>query len=236
MKDWMYDEFKQVGVDYMEKENTDIYDDQMTRFRDYDNEVVRFMEISGLVNAEDLIAVDMGCGTGAFSIHASKHFRKIHAVDVSTQMLGTAQSKAEAHKITNIEFHHAGFLSFQPSEQTDVIFSKWAFHHLPDFWKQAGLLNMNKMLKTDGILYLCDVVFKFEVDFETGIDAMLDDLSKNLSAQFVNETRTHIKEEYSTFDWILRGMIERAGFSIEYADTDDILAGAYLCRKTMDLR
>ncbi len=60
---------------------------------------------------------------------------------------------------------------------------------------------------------------------------MLTDLLKKHDEDFVEECKTHIKEEYSTFDWILRGMIERAGFSIERVEQDDNLADEYLCKK-----
>ncbi len=231
MKDWIYDESKHVGVDYSQKSNVDIYDDQMESFRDYENEVEIFIEKSGVSDPQNLITIDIGCGTGAFSIHASKYFKKICAVDVSVEMLKIAKSKAKVDKIDNIEFFNSGFLQFQPNTKADVIFSKWALHHLPDYWKQAALLNMNKMLKLDGILFLSDVVFKFDPDFEKNTDTFLDELARDFNKDFVEETKTHIKDEYSTFDWILQGLIERAGFKIEKSNTEDSLAYEYFCRK-----
>ena len=38
--------------------------------------------------------IDMGCGTGAFAIHAAPYYRRIHAVDVSQAMLCRARRKA----------------------------------------------------------------------------------------------------------------------------------------------
>ncbi|NIP43262.1 MAG: hypothetical protein GWN61_11335, partial [candidate division Zixibacteria bacterium] len=68
-------------------------------------------------------------------------------------------------------------------------------------------------------------------DYEANTDAFLKKLSEDFSKEFVNETKTHIKDEYSTFDWILQGMIERAGFKIERTYTEDILSSEYFCRK-----
>jgi ubiquinone/menaquinone biosynthesis C-methylase UbiE len=231
MKDWIYDEYRHVGVDYSQKTNATIYDDQMESFRDYENEARIFIEKLGASEAKSLTAVDIGCGTGAFSIHASKYLKKIYAVDVSEEMLKIAKYKAEINEISNIEFCHSGFLQFQPNEKADVVFSKWALHHLPDYWKQAALLNINKMLKPSGILFLSDVVFKFAPDFEKSTDILLDELSKDFSKDFVEETKVHIRDEYSTFDWILQGLIERAGFHIEKSNTEDCLASEYFCRK-----
>ena len=146
-------------------------------------------------------------------------------------MLNAASTKAKEKNIGNIEFHHSGFLPFQPKEKADIINTKWAFHHLPDYWKQAGLLNMNKMLKINGILFMSDVVFKSDPDYEANIDILISQLSQDFSKEFVNEVKIHIRDEYSTFDWVLQGLIERAGFNVEQVNTDDILESEYVCRK-----
>jgi ubiquinone/menaquinone biosynthesis C-methylase UbiE len=235
MKEWMYDEFTHVGVDYSQQDQADLYDDQMERFRDYDAEAKAFVETMGTPHPEALTVVDLGCGTGAFSIHAAQYLKKVYAVDVSEAMLAIAQSKATAKGIHNIEFCHAGFLQFQVSTPVDVVFSKWAFHHLPDYWKQAALFNINRMLKMDGVFMLTDLVFRYDPDYEQTIDAMIHDLSKNFDEAFIQETRVHIRDEYSTFDWILRGLIERAGFSLEHVNAEDMLASEYICRKYRSL-
>lgn len=231
MKDWIYDETKHVGVDYSQEENTTVYDEQMVGFRDYEQETKTFLKKLNASNTKDLTAVDIGCGTGAFSIHASRYLKKIYAVDVSKEMLSIVKAKAEAHDIENIEFINSGFLRFQPKEQVDVVFSKWAFHHLSDYWKQAALFNINKMLKPDGLFILSDLVFTCDPDFEKNTDTWLEELSNEFDEEFVEETKIHIRDEFSTFDWILQGLIERAGFKIEESQTDNKLAYEYICRK-----
>ncbi len=235
LKDWMYNEFNQVGVDYSENETVNEYDSEMESFRDYEQEVEAFLEKLNISDPGKLTVIDIGCGTGAFSIHAAKHFKQIHAVDVSKEMINAASAKAEAKNIKNIEFHNSGFLQFQPKMEADIINTKWAFHHLPDYWKQVGLLNMNKMLKLDGIMFMSDVVFKFDPDYEANTDTLIRQLSKDFSEDFINEVKIHIRDEYSTFDWVLQGLIERAGFSIEQMNTDDVLESEYVCRKVQSL-
>ena len=231
MRDWVYNEFEHVGVDYSQTTNAGIYDEQMESFRNYEEEAKLFIEKLSISEPQKITVIDIGCGTGAFSIHASKYLKKIYAVDVSIEMIRIAKSKAKVAGIKNIEFCNSGFLQFQPDTKADVVFSKWAFHHLPDYWKQAALLNINKMLKPDGIFLLSDLIFKFDSDFEKNTDDMFDELSKNFSKEFIEETKGHIRDEYSTFDWILEGLIERAGFNIEKSNTEDSLASEYYCRK-----
>lgn len=230
MKDWLYDESVHVGVDYSQDDHADIYDAQMD-FRDYEGEVAAFLEKAGIDAPETLIAADIGCGTGAFTIHAAKRFKKVYAVDVSDAMQEIARSKAEQDGIGNIEFVRAGFLRFMPDEPVDVVNTKWAFHHLPDYWKQAALLRINGMLKPGGLLYLTDVVFHFDTDWENGQQRLIDTVADDFDEEFAAETKLHIKEEFSTFDWILRGMIERAGFQIVHKNEDDQLSTEYICRK-----
>jgi ubiquinone/menaquinone biosynthesis C-methylase UbiE len=231
MKDWTYDEFAHVGIDYSKKENVINYDTQMKSFRDYDEEAKTFLGKLNAPNPEELTAIDIGCGTGAFSIHAAKYFKRIYAVDVSQGMLDTVSSKARARNIDNIEYIHSGFLQFQPPEEVDIVYTKWVFHHLTEFWKQAALLNMNKMLKPGGILFLADFVFEFSSDYNAKIDDLLRGLSKDFSKEFIEEAKVHIRDEYSTFDWVIEGMLERAGFRIESSNTENKLASEYFCRK-----
>ncbi len=203
----------------------------MESFRDYDDEVKLLIDKLGAANPKELTAIDIGCGTGAFAIHAAKYLKKVYAVDVSENMLNIAKSKAESRGIDNIEFCNSGFLQFQVSSKVDVVISKWAFHHLPDYWKQVALLNINGLLKMDGIFLLTDLVFTFDPDYEKPVEAMINGLSNALGKDLINETKIHIRDEYSTFDWILHGLIKRAGFRIEKLNAENSLASEYLCRK-----
>jgi ubiquinone/menaquinone biosynthesis C-methylase UbiE len=235
MKDWMYNEFNQVGTDYSKEHIVSEYDLEMGQFRDYDQEAHDFVAKLDVANPEDLTVIDIGCGTGAFAIHAAHYFKKMIAVDVSPEMLSIADSKAEAKGIRNVEFTNSGFLQFQPTGQVDVIHTKWVLHHLPDYWKQAALLNMNKMLKPGGVLYISDVIYKFNPDYETYLSNTIEDVAKKFSAEFVAETKIHIRDEYSTFDWVMQGFIERAGFDIQSSNTEDSLESEYFCRKVKSL-
>lgn len=231
MKDWFYNESAQVGVDYAATEEALAYDERMERFRDYDEETRAFIDKLNLHNPKEATAIDLGCGTGAFAVHAANYLGSVHAVDVSAAMLGIARNKAKQRKINNISFHQAGFLEFSPPEPVDIINTKWALHHLPDYWKQAALLRMNKMLKPGGTLLLTDWVFAFAPNFESTMDELLKEMNTTYSGDFIQEAKVHIREEFSTFDWILRGMIARSGFEIERTNTTNPLATEYMCRK-----
>ena len=46
-----------------------------------------------------------------------------------------------------------------------------------------------------------------------------------------SELETHLREEYSTYTWLLEPLLERAGFLIQDADTTARAYAAYTCVK-----
>jgi putative AdoMet-dependent methyltransferase len=176
--------------------------------------------------------IEFGTATGSFAIEAAKHCKYVHAVDVSKAMLEYAQVKAETQSVKNVSFHHGGFLSYiHEGEKADFIITKYTFHHLPDFWKQHALLRMAEMLKPSGKLYLEDVVFSFAPEvYETSINAWIDEVAKPEGQGFTREQfETHVREEYSTYAWVLEGMLERSCFIIEQKNYFSPTYADYLC-------
>ncbi len=91
--------------------------------------------------------------------------------------------------------------------------SKFALHHLPDFWKSLALLNMSHCLKKGGKLYFSDLVFTIPpAEYEVSINQMIEHMKKTASKSLVQETIIHIKEEFSTYDWIMEGLFKKTGF------------------------
>ena len=162
MYEWTYDEFEHCGVDYAKAEQAETYDDQHQKYRNYENEFKGMLDFLELRNTKDKIVVDLGCGTGSASILAADLFKTVYAVDVSEPMIEKAKEKLHG-AFHNLIFVHAGFLSYDhQGESADLVMTKAALHHIPDFWKQIALLRINGMLKMGGQLYLHDVVFQFD--------------------------------------------------------------------------
>ena len=89
------------------------------------------------------------------------------------------------------------------------------------------------MLKPGGgRLHLFDVVFPAEMpDYECRFNAWLESMKNRIGLDFAEEGgTTHIRDEYSTYDWVIEGMLARAGFHIEEAQYGDSFDAAYLCR------
>jgi putative AdoMet-dependent methyltransferase len=232
MDNWFYNEAKQCGVNYSDMNLAAQYDEKHNKFRNYEKEVNYLINELSLNNSKNMTLIDFGCGTGAFSVNASKYFKKIYAVDVSEAMIYQAKKKTKPQK-NNITFINSGFLSYEHTEDpVDIIISSAALHHLPDFWKQIALLRINKMLKLNGIFYLFDIVFQFEPTlYKEKINNFISDFTVKAGNDFKSELEIHIREEYSTFDWIMKGIIKNAGFKIERSKSNDGFSTEYICIK-----
>ncbi|MDH3392842.1 MAG: class I SAM-dependent methyltransferase, partial [Desulfobulbaceae bacterium] len=152
---------------------------------------------------------------------------------VSPVMLAYAEHKATSRGISNIEFHHAGFLTFdQQPEQFDIIFTQLALHHLPDFWKSIALKNIHNLLKKGGKLFIKDVVYPSAIDDYTPFfEAIIKGIESSAGAEYTKEIIAHVKKEYSTLDWILEELLTKSGFSILNTSIDNGFIYTYLCEK-----
>jgi putative AdoMet-dependent methyltransferase len=227
---WFYDEFKYSGVDYTDTAQVAVYDTRHQRFRDYQ----KFSEavMAGLDLGRDATVVDLGVGTGAFTLYAAPYYQTVYAVDVSDAMLAYTRQKVEAAGLDNVVFCKGGFLTYQhQGEPVDAVVSSAVLHHLPDAWKWAGLLNVADTLKPGGRFYLFDVVFPTTREYTACFDGWVKGFVTQVGQEFANEIETHIRDEYSTFDWIMEGLLRRAGFQIDSVTYDNGLGATYLCTK-----
>ena len=228
---WRYREMKPCGVNYNNFLLAGLYDAHHLAFRDYRREAEQIVAALELTPAAAVI--DMGCGTGAFAIPAAQYCRTVYAVDVSRAMLNRARRKARKAGLRNVEFHHGGFLTYEHrAAAADAVVTVAALHHLPDFWKLVGLHRLASMLKPGGRLYLFDVVFSFEVvHYEARIKRFVRTLGTDMGPSGELEAQTHCRAEYSTCDWIMTGLLERAGFEIAATDRKNEFLATYLCMK-----
>jgi ubiquinone/menaquinone biosynthesis C-methylase UbiE len=148
-------------------------------------------------------------------------------------MLDFATEKSNKRSREKIKYGNAGFLTFEPKgKEFDAVVTQLVLHHLPDFWKLTALKNINSMLKIGGKFYLKDVVFSSDIqDFDTYLSQVFKNMSSETGDDIVNAMVLHIKEEFSTFDWVMEGLIEKAGFRIEESHYQDGFMATYLCVK-----
>ena len=229
---WQYDEFKQVGKDYSMPVEVEVYDSSHADFRDLEKEGNAVLDHLAIRRSDVLI--DFGAGTGTFAIQAAHRCARVYAVDVSEAMIDYAKAKAAKAGLSNIVFCHGGFLTYEHRDQVaDAIVTTFAFHHLPDFWKGIALARLNRMLKSDGQLYIRDVILQERCPLEN-IQKFID-MQEAAGGDFLREdAEGHFREEFSTYDWIMDGLLSRAGFTIKSTSIEAGVIGNYLCTKNSD--
>jgi SAM-dependent methyltransferase len=179
--------------------------------------------------------VDLGAGTGTFALAAASVCGLVVAVDVSPAMVALLRARVDAAALANVRCVEAGFLGYEhEGAPADFVYSRNALHHLPDFWKAIALRRVAGLLRRGGILRLRDLVYAFEPEqAESSIGAWLDAAVEEADHGWTRkELETHLRDEHSTFTWLLEPMIERAGFEVELKSHDPLgIYGEYVCRR-----
>lgn len=209
---WYPDELAHAGPEHLDVAYIEGYDRKAQT--DPAEDLTLFGEL-GLGERSTL--VDLGAGTGVFALAAAPLCRRVVAVDVSPAMIDYLRRQADRRGIDNLECVQAGFLSYEhQGEPADFVFTRNALHHLPDFWKAIALQRIAAMLRPGGVLRLHDLVYSFAPSEAPAVVAKwlagaVDDPAKGWTAE---EFETHLREEFSTFSWLLEPMLAQTGFDI----------------------
>jgi SAM-dependent methyltransferase len=227
---WYLDEFAHAGPEHLDAAYVAAYDQKAGV--DWPAEVARLREL-GLDDTSTL--VDLGAGTGGLALAAAPLCRWVVAVDVSPAMVAVMRDRAERAGLWNLECVRAGLLSYEHAGvPADFVYSRNALHHLPDFWKAIALGRIAAMLRPGGVLRLRDLVFSCELGAaHRTIDHWLAGASNQPGIGWSRaELETHLREEYSTFSWLLEPMMDQAGFEIQQAEyADSQIFADYVCVK-----
>lgn len=227
---WNFDETASAGAEHLDEKYVASYDHKAGNDPSGD---LALLSEAGLSMSSTLI--DLGAGTGTFALAAAPRCQRVVAVDVSSAMLDVLQARAARAGIRNIECVRAGFLSYQhEGARADVVYSRHALHHLPDFWKSLALQRVADLLRPGGLFLLRDLLFSFELRHaESAIAVWLARAASDPADGWTRgELETHLRTEYSTFTWLVEPMLTRAGFTIQRAEySADGIYATYLCTK-----
>ena len=202
---WRLDELEHAGPEHLDPSYVAAYDEKSST--DWSEDVAALLALG--VGAASTV-VDLGAGTGAFARAVAPYVARVVAVDVSEAMVTGMREQG-------VEAVRAGFLSYEhDGDAADAVFTRNALHHLPDFWKVVALERIAGLLRSGGVLRLRDIVYSFEpgqanAAIASWLASAPSDASKGWTAAQLAE---HVREEHSTFNWLLEPMLVRAGFEI----------------------
>lgn len=216
LPDWWYDDARQVGLDFADAAQVATYDARQGRRSEQDLALLRQLGLTA-----DMAMADIGCGTGLLVCEAGRICRSALGIDVSPAMLTAARARAAG--LEAVSFQQAGFLSFEVEDGSlDLITTKNALHHLPDFWKALALHRMFLALKPGGTLYIRDVMFNEPPGrLAAAAEAWVSWLPAN-SGYSREEVAAHVREEHSTFAWVIDRMLGDCGFRVTSHTQDGV--------------
>jgi SAM-dependent methyltransferase len=220
---WRLDEIASAGPEHLDADYVEGYDKKSPT--DWTEDVGVLLSLG--VGAESTV-VDLGAGTGTFALAIAPHVKRVVAVDPSEAMVATLRARG-------VEAVQAGFLTYEhQGDPPDAVFSRNALHHLPDFWKAVALDRVAHLLRPGGVLMLQDIVYSFDPDdADAAIAAWLEaapvDPANGWTAE---QLAQHVREEHSTFAWLLEPILERVGFEIgDRWFSANRMYAAYVCRR-----
>ena len=227
---WLLDEVAHAGRENLDAVHVARYDSIEDAAPE---EEVAFLTALGL--GPDSVVVDIGTGTGQFALAVAPVCRRVVAVDVSPVMLSALRAKIDRAGLGNVDVVEAGFLTYEHSgSPADVIYSRYALHHVPDFWKGVALARLHAALRPGGILRIWDVVYHFDpAEAPDRLEAWCATAGPPEAGGWSrDDLEEHVRDEHSTYTWVLEALAERAGFRIEQAEhSDDGIFAQYVLRR-----
>ena len=101
----------------------------------------------------DTRVLDIGCGTGRVMEHLAPWCREVHGIDISERMVAGGRERL-AH-LPNVQFHNGNGYDLAGFEDGtfDVVYSIVALQHMPRTVAYNYLLESNRVLTEDGVLW-----------------------------------------------------------------------------------
>ena len=147
----MKNKSKGISLDYMAGHYDKLTLSEKSRFRQ------KQIKLAGIEEKNNVLEV--GCGPGMLSILSKMivgDTGEVCGIDIAPKMIEAAVEKAKKYGF-DIDFKVASIDKIPyPDEYFDVVISSLMFHHLPVGIKEKGLIEIKRVIKEGGKLFLCD--------------------------------------------------------------------------------
>lgn len=227
---WLLDQVASAGRENLDAVHVARYDSIEDAAAEDEVTVVKRLG----VDAESVV-VDIGTGTGQFAVAVAPSCARVVAVDISPVMLGALRAKVDGSGLHNVEVVEAGFLTYEhQGGPVDLVYSRYALHHIPDFWKGVALARLRAALRPGGVLRVRDVVYDFDpADAEARLEAWCATGGPADAEGWSRaDLEEHVRDEHSTYTWVFEAIAGRAGFDVEEAEySADGIFAKYVLRR-----
>lgn len=164
-----------------------------------------FRALARMTSAAEVLEV--GCGTGEFTLRVAPQVKQLHATDLSPDLLARAQAKARAAGMENITFELQDVTAMKlPENRFDAVFGCSMLHHVD---APRALCEIFRVLRPDG---WCSFSEPNMLNPQVA-------LQKNVG--FIKRRVGDSPDETAFFRWELRRRLHEAGFTaIELSNFD----------------
>jgi SAM-dependent methyltransferase len=108
----------------------------------------------------EMLAIDLGCGSGQLTLRLAPLVSSVTAVDVSQTMIDLLNENAASKNIANVNGEAIPIEYFRvDSGSTDLVVSNYALHHLHDRDKAKAVRAAVEWLRPGGRLVIGDMMF-----------------------------------------------------------------------------
>jgi len=148
--------FNSRSGDNLDQKTVDSFGEEWTAFNQFDGEEIErigseyFDIMSKQMCGADKVALDVGCGSGRWTIYASKRFKFVEGIDPSKAVIIADKNTS---KLNNVRITQAGVdeIPFH-NDSFDFVFSLGVLHHIPD--TAAAIKKCVEKLKPKGYILL----------------------------------------------------------------------------------
>lgn len=120
---------------------------------------------------KDSVVIDLGSGTGYFSVKMAKHLNekgKLIAVDINKKALNQLQQLSGENKVSNIELHRADIQKLPfPRDYVDFVFLNMTYGQIIN--KPKGIHEISRIMNDDAKLYITETMVDPFYSFERTI-------------------------------------------------------------------
>lgn len=148
-------EFNSEGQGNIDQSTVDAFGEEWSKFSSFSEAEIKsigdeyFDIVPEQAYGADKVALDLGCGSGRWSLYAAEKFKFIEAIDPSQAAL-VAQKQSQGK---NIRISKAGVDEIPFADESfDFVFSLGVLHHIPN--TKAALKSLSRKLKSKGYLLL----------------------------------------------------------------------------------